>query len=78
MCGREELLTFYHTVPTFTALYKKPFENIVRKEENASNQHFLLFPKCLQPFPKQISIFQLHLLCPLQMLSTWTSLKFCH
>ena len=24
------------------------FENILRKEENAGNQHFLLFPKCFQ------------------------------
>ena len=26
-----------------TTLGKKPFENIVRKGENAGNQHFLLF-----------------------------------
>ena len=25
---------------------KKPSENIVLKEENAGNQHFLLFPLC--------------------------------
>ena len=25
------------------------FENILGKGENAGNQHFLLFPKCLQP-----------------------------
>ena len=40
-----------------TTLYKKPFEDIVGKGENAGNQHFLLFPQCFQPFPKQISIF---------------------
>ena len=56
--------------------YNKAFENIVRKGENACNQHFLLFPR-FQPFPKQISIFQAHLICPLQMLSIWTSLTFC-
>ena len=28
---------------TFDKLEKKPFENIVGKEENAGNQHFLLF-----------------------------------
>ena len=39
-------------------------------------QHFLLFPKCFLPFPKQISLFWLH--CHLQTLSIWTSLKFCH
>ena len=27
-----------------TALYKRPFENIVKKEENVGNQHFFLFP----------------------------------
>ena len=27
------------------------------KEENAVNQHFLLFPPCFLHFPKQISIF---------------------
>ena len=37
--------------------YKKPFENMVRKGENAGNQHFLLFPQCFLPFPEQISIF---------------------
>ena len=39
-------------------LYKKPFENIVGKGENAGYQHFLLF---LQSFliPKQILIFSL-------------------
>ena len=40
-----------------TTLEKKPFENIVGKEENAGNQHFLLFPHCFLTFPKQISIF---------------------
>ena len=25
---------------------KKSFENIVRKRENAGNQHFLFFPQC--------------------------------
>ena len=60
-----------------TTLYKKSFENTVGKGENAGNQHFLLFPQCFQPFPKQISIFQSHLFCRLQMISIWTSLKFC-
>ena len=32
-------------------------ENIVGKGENAGDQHFLLFPQCFLPFPKQISIF---------------------
>ena len=61
-----------------TALYRKPLENIVGKGENAGNQHFLLFPQCFLPFPKQIPISQSHLYCRLQMLSIWTSLKFHH
>ena len=40
-----------------TTLYNKPFENIVGKGENAGNQHFLLFPQCFLPFPKQVSFF---------------------
>ena len=39
-------------------LKMKLFEKIVGKGENAGNQHFLLFPHCFQPFPKQTSIFQ--------------------
>ena len=60
-----------------TTLWKQPFENIVGKGENAGNQHFLLFPQCFLPFPKQISILHSHLFCCLQMLSIWSSLKFC-
>ena len=56
-------------------LYKKRFENIVENGENDSNQHFLLFPQCFLPFPKQISIFQSHLFCCLHVLSIWTSPK---
>ena len=36
-----------------TTLRKKPFETIVGRGENAGNQHFLLFPQCFLPFPKQ-------------------------
>ena len=52
-----------------TTLEEKCFENIAGKGENAGNQHFLLFPQCIQPFPNQVSIFQLHLFCRLQILS---------
>ena len=45
-----------------TSLKKKAFENIVGKEENAGNKHFLLFPQCFLLFPKQISIFESELL----------------
>ena len=48
-------------------LRKETFENIVGKEENAGNQHFLLF-LCFLPFPKQISTFVIHLFWRLQML----------
>ena len=44
-----------------TTLQENPFENIVGKGENAGNQHFLFFPQCFLPFPKQISIFDSHL-----------------
>ena len=47
------------------------------KGENAGNQHFLFFPQCFLPFPKQISSFCSHLSCCLQALSIWTSLRFC-
>ena len=56
-------------IPTFNTLTKKALENIVGKGENASNQHFLLFPQCFLLFLKQLSIFQAHLICRLQSLS---------
>ena len=59
-------------------LEKRPFENIVGKGENAGYQHFLFFPQCFLTIPKRISIFKLHFLCPLQMLSIWTGLKISH
>ena len=59
-------------------LRKKSFKNIVRKGENAGNQHFVLFPQSFLPFPKKISLFESHLFCRLQMLSFLTSPKFCH
>ena len=36
-----------------TTLRRKAFENILGKGESAGNQHFLLFPQCFLPFPKQ-------------------------
>ena len=41
-----------------TTLRREAFENIEGKGENAGNQHFLLFPQCFLPFPKQISSFE--------------------
>ena len=46
-------------------LYKKLSENIVGKEENVGEQHFLLFPQRFLPFSKQILIFQSCLFCRL-------------
>ena len=50
---------FMHSVNTLTTqsqllttLRKEAFENILEKGENAGHQHFLLFPKCLLPFPR--------------------------
>ena len=39
---------------TFDALEENPHENIVEKEEDASNQHFLLFPQCFLAFEAQV------------------------
>ena len=50
-----EELTLYHTISAFN------------DPETEGNQHFLLFPQCFLPFPKQISIFQSHLCCRLQI-----------
>ena len=49
-------------------LKKEPFENNVGKEENAGNQHFLLFPQCFLSYPEEILQFGSHLICRLQML----------
>ena len=56
-------LILYHKSRPLTTQAKKPFENIVRKGENAGNQHFLLFPQCFQPIPKRIPVFKLRLIC---------------
>ena len=66
-----DILTFYHIIHILSTLCKKPFEHIVGKGENAGHQHFLLFLQCFLPCQEQI------LICCLQVLSIWTSLKFC-
>ena len=59
-------------------LRKGSFQNIVGKEENAGNHHFLTFPQYFLPFPKQNSTFESHLVCRPQMISIRaTGLKFC-
>ena len=55
-------------------LKRKNSESIVRKGENAGNQHFLLFPQCFLPYQK--SSYDPQLFCRLQMLSIWFSPKF--
>ena len=69
-------LTLYHTIPTFNSPI---IRSLLKKTlwENTDYRHFLLFTQYFLPFPKQISIFQSHLFCCLQMLSIWTCLKFC-
>ena len=59
-------LTIYNTIPTFNDPEEKAFENIVGKEENAGNQHFLLFPQCFLSHPEQILPFGSPLICRLQ------------
>ena len=52
----------------------KVFENIGGEWENADTQHFFCFPQCLLAcHGKKSSFWIFHL----QMLSIWTSLKFC-
>ena len=54
----------------------KALENMVGKGENPGKQHFLLFQQYFLPFPDQISTFQSHLFCRLQILLIWTGLNF--
>ena len=55
----------------------KAYENIVGKGENAGNQHVLLFQQCFQPNLREKSAFELRLFYRLQILSVWSSAKFC-
>ena len=67
MCVMHQRNAFnlYQIIQNFNDLGKETFENIVEKGENAGDQHFLLFPHCFLPFPKQISVFQSRLFCRL-------------
>ena len=47
----------YHTIPTERPSGKKAVENIVRKGENAGDQHFLLFQQCFLSLSKTNFIF---------------------
>ena len=59
---------------------KKPFENIVGKEENAGNQHFLLFPQCFLQYQRQKAILNLkYALClsfDILIFFVWQGVKF--
>ena len=46
------------------------------KGENASDQHFLLFPPCFLPISTRIFVFKLHFFCHLKLFSIWISLNF--
>ena len=52
-------------------------ENIVRKGEIACSKQFLLFSLCFQPYMALIFHCKCTLKCRLQIVSIWTSLKFC-
>ena len=75
MCDDDDVsrLILNQTVQSFDEdekfLKKMTFENIVKKGENAGNQHFLLFPQCFLFFQKIIFFFESHLICRLLMLS---------
>ena len=72
-----DFLTLYNKIPTFNDHEKEGLVNIVAKLENAGYQHLLLFPQLFLPLHRQISSFQSHLFCRLQMLSILTNLKIC-
>ena len=55
LCGNG--LTFSTQSRLLMTPKNKSFENILGKGENAVYQHFLLFPKCFLPFPREICIF---------------------
>ena len=47
------ILTLCHTIPTFNYPKKKnPLKNVLRKGENAGNQHFFPFPTMFSTLPK--------------------------
>ena len=51
-------LTSYKQSLVKSTLKKKPFENIMGKEENAGNQHFVLFLQCFLPYQRQKLLFK--------------------
>ena len=58
VCDTDQYLLALTTQSGLLAtLMKKPFKNIVGKEEIAGNQQFLLFPQCFLPYQRQKSTF---------------------
>ena len=81
MESRPYLLTHSHIM---TPLDVSEKENIVGKEENVGNQHFLLFPECFLLYQRQKLSFMLHLFCRMKnafnsdkvkFLSSWSGLS---
>ena len=68
LCGKR--LTTLSQI--FTTLNKEPFENIVKKEENAGNQHVQFFPQWLKSCKEQILPYESPFICHLQMFIIWT------
>ena len=66
--------TSAHYLPTETY---KPSETMWLKEKMLATTAFYPFPTMFLPISKQMPVFELHLFCPLHVLSFWTSLKFC-
>ena len=65
---RDVTLFQYLTTLSFKDPRKnRPFENVVGKEENAGNQHFLLFPQCFLFYGRQKFSSELNLCCRLLM-----------
>ena len=77
LCNLVFIFTHSHTMTPFDAPGKQTFENTVGKGEIARNEQFFLFPQCFLLYRRQKLSFLLQLICRLQMLSIWTSLKFC-
>ena len=66
-------------ITTFTTLRNRTLKNNEGKEENAGNQHFLLFPHCFLLYQRQMSGYGPCLICLLQkiLFCHGTRLKFC-
>ena len=55
--GYASMLTLYHEMTSFDALEQKSLlKKILGKEENAGDQHFLLFPQCFLYYERQLNI----------------------